>query len=123
MTKSELQTGMIITTREGKEYVFVKDFIVNNNHTMESCDEGILVNGQIASWTRLVNYNCDMKHKTHKPLDIMKVEIADHPYAFTNIQYDKSDRKLVWERKDPKQMTVAEIEAILGYKIEIVSDK
>lgn len=31
-------------------------------------------------------------------------------------------RQLLWKRQVPKKMTVEEIEKILGYKIEIVSD-
>lgn len=123
MTKSDLRTGMIVTTREGKEYVFVKDFIIDDDYTMKSCEDGILVNGQIPSWVNMRNYDDKLKAGiNYESLDIMKVEIPNHPYAFTNIPYNKKYRKLVWERKEPKKMTVSEIEAILGYKIEVVSE-
>ena len=123
MTKSDLRTGMIVTTREGKEYVFVKDFLVDDDYTMKSCEDGILVNGQIPSWTKMTHYDDKLKAGIgYESLDIMKVEIPNHPYAFANIPYNKKYRKLVWERKEPKKMTVSEIEAILGYKIEVVSE-
>lgn len=123
MTKSDLRTGMIVTTRKGKEYVFVKGFIVDDEYTMKSCEDGILVNGQTPSWTKMTHYDDELKAGIgYESLDIMKVEISNHPYAFTNIPYNKKHRKLVWERKEPKKMTVAEIEAILGYKIEVVSE-
>lgn len=122
MTKSELRTGMIVTMRNGNEYVFFKDFAVGDDYCMKNDNEGIIVNGQLPSWARIKNYNNDLKHNTYQDLDIVKVEIPSHPYAFTNIPYDKGYRKLMWERKEPKKMTVSEIEAILGYKIEVVSE-
>lgn len=122
MKKSELRTGMIVTLRSGNEYVFFKDFAVDDDYCMKNDNEGIIVNGQLPSWARIKNYSNDLKHNTYQDLDIVKVEIPSHPYAFTNIPYDKRDRKLMWERKEPKKMTVAEIEAILGYKIEVVSE-
>lgn len=123
MTKSELETGMIVTLRNGNEYVFFKDFAVDDDYCMKNDNEGIIVNGQLPSWARIKNYSNDLKHNTYQDLDIVKVEIPSHPYAFTNIPYDKRDRKLMWERKEPKKMTVSEIEAILGYKVEIVSEE
>lgn len=124
MKKSELKTGMIVTLRNGNEYVFMKDFIVDDDYTMGSCNEGIIVNGHKPSWSKMNHYDHNLKAITisDRSLDIMKVEIPNHPYAFTNIPYNRKYRKLVWERKEVKQMTVAEIEAILGYKIEIVSE-
>lgn len=123
MKKTELRTGMIVTLRNEVEYVFVKDFVVDDDYTMKSCKDGILVNGHKPSWCNMMHYDDKLKAGVgYEALDIMKVEIPDHPYAFTNIPYDKKDRKLVWKREEPKKMTVAEIEAILGYKVEIVSE-
>ena len=102
--------------------MFVKDFVIDDEYAMRTHNEGILVNGSLPSWNMMINYNNDLTNAKYKELDIMVVEIANHPYAFTNIQYNKSYRKLVWKRKEPKKMTVAEIEAILGYKVEIVSE-
>ena len=124
MTKSDLKTGMIVTLRNRNEYVFLKDFVVDDDYTMGTCNDGVLVNGQRQSWMRMLSYddNLKMKNTLDKEFDIMKVEIPDHVYAFTDILYNKKRRKLVWERKEIKKMTVAEIEAIFGYKIEIVSE-
>ena len=122
MTKSELKNGMIVTTREGKEYLFLKDFVLNDTYIMSSCDEGILVNGQIPSWNMMKNYNDDLTNIQYNELDIVKVEIVNHPHDLMNIMDEKWYRTLVWERKELRKMTVAEIEAILGYKIEIVSE-
>lgn len=32
------------------------------------------------------------------------------------------NRRLLWKRREPKKMTVAEIEAVLGHPVEIVSE-
>ena len=44
MKKSDLRTGMIVTTREGKEYVFVKDFITEDVVLAEDVDVTINLN-------------------------------------------------------------------------------
>ena len=121
MTKAELKTGMIVTTREGEEYLFIKDFVVNDTYIMSSCGEGVLVNMHHPSWNMMKNYNNDLTNIEYKTLDIVKVEIANHPHDWI-IMDEKWYRTLVWERKETKQMTVEQIEAILGYNIEIVSE-
>ena len=35
----------------------------------------------------------------------------------------QTDRSLIWERKEQKQMTVAEIEKALGYPIKIIEKR
>ena len=48
--------------------------------------------------------------------------IYDCTYNRMLMDNSTEDRKLLWERKDAKKMTVAEICAALGYDVEIVSE-
>lgn len=42
----------------------------------------------------------------------------------TAFAYDISvrDRKILWKRKEPKKLTIRQIENILGYEIEVVAE-
>ena len=116
MVKSNLKTGMIVTTRDKREYVVFRDAL----STYEGSGD-VIVNGQTKNWDRLDDYNDNLKIKSGAGYsDIVKVEQANHPYSFMDIDYDKSSRKLLWERKAPKKMTVSEIAEALGYEIEII---
>lgn len=124
MTKSDLKTGMIVTLRDGEEYVFIKDFVVGNNYCIGFSKDGAFINTQKKSWVSLDAYkdNLITNEIYNKHFDIMKIEMANHVYSIVDTSYDKDSRRLIYEREEPKQMTVAEIEAILGYKVEIVSE-
>lgn len=125
MKKSDLRTGMIVTLRNGNEYVFFKNFITTSDYSMRTSADGVFVYGQKKMWMMVSDYNNEllMKERGSSQFDVMKVEMVGHPYSFMDPTYEKNYRKLVWERQEAKKMTVAEIEAILGYKIEVVSEK
>lgn len=109
MKKEDLRSGMIITDRDGNEYIV---FLNTKKH------EDIFVGIKDRCWGELNNYKSDLTNVSSKNLDIMKVEEISVVYL-TN-PYKSPTRKLLWERKEPKEMTVAEIEKILGYSIKIV---
>lgn len=56
--------------------------------------------------------------------DIVKVYTIKEPGAFQSlISVSNSKLNLIWEREEPKEMTITELEAILGYSIKIVKEK
>lgn len=60
------------------------------------------------------------------PLDIMVVYGLPNKtddYGYTLSYKHVSDRPVVWQRLTTKKMTVEEIEKVLGYSVEIVSEK
>jgi len=131
MKKSDLKTGMIVTTRDGCEYVvFLGTTSVYIRE--ESCDILLNTNPELCRWNRLDYYNEDLTYDRAtryeddakaKEYDIMKVELALHPYAFTNVNYKREERKLLWEREKPvKEMTMAELEEHFGCKVKIVKE-
>lgn len=114
MTKKDLRTGHIVTLRNGGQFMVFKNYHSQYN---EPVDCIVSFHG---TWTELKNYEEDLKNHCFHDLDIVKVSLISHPH---NTFCDNRQLTTIWDREEPKQMTVAEIEAILGYKVEIISDQ
>ena len=114
MTKKDLRTGHIVTLRNGIKYMVMRQAQTDtSNHDILAKEAGFMF---------LHNFTESLESKNGKVLDIVKVECAigfvDLLVPIGSVEYET-----IWEREEPKQMTVAEIEAILGYKVEIISDQ
>jgi len=117
MTKSALKTGMIVTLRNGKKFEVYIDAVT---YTC-SCGSDVITDGK--KWSSLAEYNEDLTYPGHTDHDIVMVEYVG---GRTDLYAGATDEKtldIIWKREDTKKMTVAEIEAILGCKVEIISDK
>lgn len=117
MKKSDLRTGHIVTTRNGSEYV------VYQGVEIRGTIEGKVLVGkkENKSWEPLDNYKEDLTHCFISDFDIVKVEEAYSVFVLQDIDYMRDNRKTIWKReKEPKEMTVAEIENLLGYPVKIV---
>lgn len=111
MRKEDLKIGMVVEDREGGLFMLMP----HNNVDYD------LVLSNRNSWIKFKNFNNDLTHSKFEDLDIMKVYgFTNYPVHTTIISTD--NRKLLWKREEAKKMTVAEIENILGYKIEVVSE-
>lgn len=115
MTLSDLKTGMIVTLRNGIECVVFRD----TESSMDRSDH-VILNREKGVWERLNSYMYNLTNKHNREFDIVKVERPPHPYAFQDIDYGRDGRVLLWECKEVKKMTVAEISKELGYEVEIV---
>lgn len=122
MTKSELKTGMIVTRRDGMKNTVYRD-VVWSDCIGNDCTKGVVVNVAYSSWNPLSGYNEDLTNKHASCFDIIKVEKPKHPFYLQKDPKECVKTELLWEREESKKMTVEEIEEILGYKIEIVSEK
>jgi hypothetical protein len=112
MTKKDLRTGHIVTLRNGNKYkVFLNASIVFGTGDAIVRDIGFMP---------LNNFDINLEHKADMNMDIVKVECVD-AYHLLDKPIGSVEYETVWERT--KKMTVAEIEAILGYKVEIISDQ
>lgn len=131
-TKADLKTGMIVTLRNGYEYmVLLSTESVSVNNTYGSSTD-ILVGKY--RYNRLCNYNDDLTYGGHSfkqdpdyiiKDDIIKVELPYDPYAFMDFNYEKDKRTLLWERKkEPpvKEITMEELEKHFGCKVKIVKE-
>ncbi len=118
MTKSELKTGMIVVLANGKEYMVYKDI---KTSYAKSGDVIVAMDGS-ANWSNLENYNenMEMENRSMKQFDIVKVIQAYHPYNFIRHEYEKCSRQVLWERKEKKKYTYAQLMEILGEEFEVV---
>jgi len=92
--KSDLRTGMKVMTRKGSEY------------TYDEKQERFISDGGY-SWFYLCDISDDLKCEPLSAFDITEV-----------FEYQS-----IWQRKpEPKRMTKAEIEAALGYEVEIAPE-
>lgn len=113
MKKKDLKVGMVVEDREGELSMLMP---------YDNVDYDLVLSNR-NSWIRFKNFNNDLTHNKFEDLDIMKVYgFTNYPTQATIVSTD--NRELLWERKEEKKkMTVSEVENILGYGIEIVSEK
>lgn len=106
MTKSDLKTGMIVTTRDGSEYWVLKD----NTTGYDS-----FVDVNYKKCIPFHSYSEDFKCYIHpEKSDIIKIE---EPEFFN----PKASRVLLWEREEIKEVTMEEVEKKFGCKVKIVN--
>lgn len=107
--KMELKEGMIIECRNGERYLlrWVDGELIgssNDEHISLDYDEKLNEN-------RYFN----------KDFDIMKVYISE---AFVLSKLFNDDwLACIWERKEPKKMTLAQIGKALGYEVEVIDNE
>jgi hypothetical protein len=121
MTKSELKTGMIVTRRDGKKMTVYRNCVCSFAHPSYN---DVFVDASALAWSSFDSYTEDLKSKFgYAEFDIVKVELVHQPYDYNKYpDYAKVD-DVLWPQDNAKKLTVAEIESILGYKVEIVSEK
>lgn len=115
-TKSDLKTGMRVTTKHGETYLVLKQF----SHTYNN-DSDILVGYCGHSWEGLKNYNEDLTSRGDSSQNIVKVEVPNHCYSVLDQKYDSETAyKTLWNKNEIREVTLQEIEDQLGYKFKIV---
>ena len=120
MTKSELKTGMVVTRRDGKKLTVYRNCACSFTHPIYN---DVFVNAETMTWHSMDDYNEDLTtSEGSSKFDIVLVELVHHPYDFNQHTNNAMKEKTIWERNPPKKMTVAEIEAELGYRVEIISE-
>lgn len=117
MTKADLKTGMIVILRNEQEYMVM----LNSTHNYSIGHNDVLV-GLGHNWLTLRDYNKNMLLESDNEYDIMEVYKVTHPYAFTDFNYEKDKRILLWKREEVeiKKMTIEDIEKLVGCKVKIV---
>lgn len=112
MKKSDLKTGMVVQTRTGD------NFLVMSNPDCEDRDL-ICFSG---SYMSLKDYTDTLEYP-NSDYDIVKVFTIGRSISYILSEKDLLKFELIWERDEPKEMTVGEIEEELGFKIKIVGDR
>ena len=121
MTKSELKTGMVVTLRNGEMFTVYRNIACSSKNVEPP--EGVIVNEK--DYYTLDNFNDDLTYYFDaEEYDIVQVSLVYTPYDFSKYTKDAHVPKVIWKRPQvKKKLTIAEIESILGYKVEIVSEK
>ena len=110
MTLKDLKAGYVVEQRNG-----------NLKMVMPYGDGGICIIEYNGVYGRLLDssYSDDLKAIGWPEFDIIKV-YGYTEYAHESLRICTEDRPILWQREERKEMTLAEIEAELGYKIKIV---
>lgn len=107
-TKSDLEDGMVVEQRDGDMYLVLAGMVVRK-----------------IGYNRMGNYDDDLKCIGYTGGDIVKVyRISPKSLKCIGDVFIKNNLELIWERKEPKKMTVEEmrekLEELTGEEIEIV---
>ena len=108
-TKADLRDGMVVEQRDGNMYLVLAEEVVRK-----------------CGYNEMNCYTDDLKCKGCTEGDIVKVYRIT-PESLRRIEdvFIKSNLELIWERKEPKKMTVEEmrqkLEELTGEEIEVTA--
>ena len=107
--KMELKEGMIIECRNGHRYLLrkVNDVLIGSN--FDGCIKATY------------NENLCENYYHDETFDIMKIYISKSSKLAS--LFDNYYLTCIWERKEPKKMTLAQISKALGYEVEIIDNE
>lgn len=112
--KSMLRSGDVVETKQGRHYVVMLNSIDGEDIVVQLSD-GL-------GWNKLSYYNDNLtcSYEEQNYFDIVKVYRPSHKTKQFGRKFSPEKFSLIYERKEKKKMTVAEISQILGYDIEVV---
>lgn len=108
-TKADLRDGMVVEQRKGEMYLVLAEEVVRK-----------------CGYNEMKCYTDDLKCKGYTEGDIVKVyRITPESLGRIEDVFIKSNLELIWERKEPKKMTVEEmrqkLEELTGEEIEVTA--
>lgn len=108
-TKSDLKDGMVVEQRDGEMYLVLAGMVVRKR-----------------GYNRIGDYDDDLKCAGYTGGDIVKVyRITPGSLGCVEHVFIKCNLELIWERKEPKKMTVEEmqkkLEELTGEEIEVMA--
>lgn len=104
-TLDMIKDGMVVEIRNGSRWLKVSDTLISTNGNYEP----------------LKKYNNDLTHISNDEFDITKVFKIQSTYMClpTNLS-SINNNAIIWQKKEPKEMTIAQIEEALGYTIKVI---
>lgn len=108
-SKMELKEGMIVECRNGNRYLLRK----RNSELICSNFDGWFT----ATYNEKLNENGYYVEN----FDIMKI-YESRANVLRNL-FDDKYLTCIWERKEPKKMTLAQISEALGYEVEVIDNE
>ena len=107
--KMELKEGMIIECRNGDRYLLrttCGELVASSNDKCISID-----------YDEELNDN----RYFYKDFDVMKI-YTSKSFILNNL-FNDNYLECIWERKEPKKMTLAQISEALGYEVEVIDNE
>lgn len=116
-TKYDIVNGMVAEFRNGFRGIIINDYIIGESvaHNLDDYDDTLKRKNSYND-----KYNDNILNII-KNLDIIKIYDIKSCIGWKKILTD-DNLELIWERKEPKKMTVAQIEEEVGYEIDIVNE-
>lgn len=107
-TKADLKDGMVVEQRDGDMYLVLAGMVVRKR-----------------GYNRIVYYTDGLKWAGYKGGDVVKVyRITPGSLGCIEDVFIKNNLELIWEREEPKKMTVKEmkqkLEELTGEEIEVM---
>lgn len=105
-TKADLEDGMVVKYRKGDKRMVINEAMIG-----------------VDGYSDKHNFREDLTHKIYDKLDIVGVYEAEEYGNFANMLSD-DNLTPIWERKEPKKMTIEEmrkkLEELTGEEIEVM---
>lgn len=117
--KDNLKTGMLVKFRNG----YIGLVMLNDAW---GCSRIIEVNDDTGSASPFMFFYDDdlvFDNGKNKQYDIMEVRKSELCPDLSQVEKDFEQSSILWKREEPKELTVGQIEEILGYKIKVVANK
>lgn len=106
-TKADLKDGMVVKYRNGDKRMVINEGLIGEDGYSEQC-----------------RFRADLTQKELKELDIVGVYETKNYSSFKNMLSD-DNLTPIWERKEPKKMTIEEmrkkLEELTGEEIEVTA--
>lgn len=121
MTLKDLKTGDIIETREGQRAIVIDAILFFPDGAEDICHYN---NEMFVRYSKTGNFKNSAGdiEKVYRMIDGLWNYAACDFYTWFVKDTPLPQAALIWERNPVKKVTVAELEKILGYKIEIISE-
>lgn len=107
--KMELKEGMVVECRNGDRYLLRKVF----DELFASFNDKFMS----------LDYDEELNENKYfdKDFDVMKV-YTSKSFILNNL-FNDDYLDCIWERKEPKKMTLAQISKALGYEVEVIDNE
>lgn len=109
--KNDIKSGYVVELRDGSRLMAIR-------YNQELFNKIII--DEDGEWSHFDQFNNELTSKISSKYDIMKVYgLSQYPYQALNIS--PRYRPLLWERKEPIEMTMDEVCKALGKQVKIVN--
>lgn len=108
-TKEDLEDGMVVEYADGRRRLVVGELLLGN--------DGF---GKLKDYSSTLEYIGYFYFDPSENLQINKVYVANT--IMLPKYFNDENLNLIWEREDPKEMTIEDIEDAIGYKLYIIEE-